>query len=64
MINHWTFDGDFNDKIGGANLYEGQNVSMSTDRLGESNKAVCLNSGYLSAPPGDLPILNFSFRFF
>ena len=52
MVNYWSFSGDFNDSVGGQNLYGGVNVQFTTDRNGKTNNAIKLQFGYLKAPVG------------
>ena len=50
LTNHWTFNNNYDDIISGANLYNGQSVSFTTDRLNTPNSALYMNGGVMSAP--------------
>jgi hypothetical protein len=52
LINYWTFNGNVNDCIGVANLYEGSNVALTLDRFGQSNSALSLSNGFYKVPLG------------
>ena len=53
LINYWPFNGNYDDVIGGANLFGGQNFTLSGDRNGMTSSALELGSiGYLQAPSG------------
>ena len=52
LINYWTFNGNVNDCIGEANLYQGSNVALTLDRYGQSNSALSLSNGFYKVPPG------------
>jgi hypothetical protein len=51
LINYWTFDGNVNDVVGNANLYDGVNASLTTDRFGIANSALSLSKGHYRVPP-------------
>ena len=52
LTNHWPFNNDFNDIIGGATLYNPVSCSFTTDRLNTQSSALFLNRGYVRAPTG------------
>ena len=53
LINFWPFNGNYDDVIGGANLFGGKNFSLSVDRNGMAISALELQSdGYRQAPAG------------
>jgi len=52
LLNSWSFNGDYNDSVGGANLKNGLNYGLTSDRFGNPNSALNLNYGYMSIPPG------------
>ena len=53
LINYWPFNGNYDDVIGGANLFGGQSFSLSANRNGMISSALELQSnGYLQAPTG------------
>ena len=52
LINYWTFNGNVNDVIGNAHLYDGVSATLTTDRFGQSNSALSLTNGYYKVPPG------------
>ena len=52
LTNHWPFNNDFNDIIGGATLYNPVSCSFTTDRLNTPSSALFLNRGYVRAPTG------------
>jgi hypothetical protein len=53
LVNAWSFNGNMlDDTINGNDLYEPNNVHLTTDRLGNSNSAIQLENGYLTAPLG------------
>ena len=56
LTNFWSFNGDFNDTTGGADLFNCVNCSLTLDRFNNSNSALSLSSGYMQAPPGNLRI--------
>ncbi len=51
LLNSWSFNGDYNDSVGGANLKNGLNYGLTSDRFGNPNSALNLNYGYMSIPP-------------
>ena len=52
LINYWAFSGDFNDYVGGANLYGAVNVVFTQDQTTNQNSSIYVNNGYLIAPKG------------
>ena len=52
MTNFWSFNNNYNDVIGDANLFGGTSVSLSNDRFDRNSSALDLNSGYIQAPSG------------
>jgi hypothetical protein len=53
LVNYWSFNGDFNDYVGGANGSPSGTITLVADRFGNANKAVFLRSGaYFSLPSG------------
>ncbi len=50
--NYWSFNGNFNDQSGNANLNQGLNYALAKDRFGNSNSALDLNTGYMNFPSG------------
>jgi hypothetical protein len=45
-------NGNLNDTINGANLYNGYNYSFTSDRFNNSNSAIYFNNGFLQIPDG------------
>jgi hypothetical protein len=52
LINYWTFNGNVNDSIGNANLYDPVNASLTFDRFGIADSALSLSNGYYKVPSG------------
>ena len=52
LINHWPFNNNLNDIIGGSHMINGINYVFSTDRLNTPYSAVYLNDGYIQIPDG------------
>jgi hypothetical protein len=52
LLNSWSFDGDFSDSVGGANVIGGSNYGLTYDRFGYPNSALNLTNGYVQLPPG------------
>jgi len=52
LLNSWSFNGDYSDSKGGANLTNGLNYGLTSDRFGNPNSALNLNYGYMNIPPG------------
>ena len=52
LINYWSFCASYNDSIGEANGYEGQNAALTSDRFGVALSALDLSNGYIQIPPG------------
>jgi hypothetical protein len=52
LIHYWPFNGNYFDKISNANLFNGKNAFLVTDRFGKSSSSLYLNYGYLQAPSG------------
>ncbi len=52
LTNYWIFNGDVNDAIGDAHLYDGLSASLTFDRFGRENSALSLINGYYRVPPG------------
>ena len=52
LINYWSFNGNVNDSIGNAHLYNGYNAVLTYDRFGRPNSALSLTNGYYKIPPG------------
>ena len=50
--NHWSFNGNYNDEYGSANLVPGSNFSLTFDRYGNPNSALSLNNGFMKVPGG------------
>ena len=50
LTNHWSFNGNPNDKAGNDNLSGGLSYSYTTDRLNKPSSALYLNGGYITAP--------------
>jgi hypothetical protein len=50
---YWSFNGNYNDQIGGANLVTANSVNygLTNDRFGSPNSALNLTSGYMTLPP-------------
>ena len=59
-VNHWPFDSNYDDIIGGANLFNCINCSLTTDRFGNLNSALSLSGGYMQAPAGQYFSENFT----
>ena len=51
-MNYWSFSGNYNDHIGSATLSGGLNYALTTDRFGNANSALNLNTGYMNIPSG------------
>ena len=51
-MNYWSFSGNYNDQIGSATLSGGLNYALTTDRFGNANSALNLNTGYMNIPSG------------
>lgn len=52
LINYWPFIENYNDIIGGSNMYGGENYYLTSDRIGKDNSALWLNDGYIQVPSG------------
>ncbi len=52
LINHWPFNNNLDDIIGGSHMINGINYVFSTDRLNTPYSAVYLNNGYIQLPDG------------
>ena len=52
LINYWSFNGNYNDSVGSANLFNGTNNALGADRFGNPNSALYLSNGYMQIPPG------------
>jgi hypothetical protein len=52
--NHWSFNGNYNDSFGNANLISGVNFGLTSDRYGNPNSALSLNNGYMIVPGGQV----------
>jgi hypothetical protein len=61
LINYWSFNGNYDDSIGGAHLSYGENANLTFDRFNRSNSALNLTSGFLKAPNGVYFNSNFTF---
>ena len=51
-MNYWPIENNVNDQVGGANMYNGNGASFTTDRFGSSNSAISLIDGYYQVPSG------------
>ena len=51
-MNYWPIENNVNDQVGGANMYNGNSASFTTDRFGSPNSAISLISGYYQVPAG------------
>jgi hypothetical protein len=60
LVSYWPFNNNYDDIIGGANLFNCINCSLTTDRFGNLNSALSLTSGYMQAPTGQYFSENFS----
>jgi len=49
---YWSFDGNLNDEINGAELYDGFNAFLTNDRFDRPNSALSLENGYYKVPIG------------
>ena len=52
LIHYWPFNGNYDDVISNANLFNGINDELVVDRFGRSNSSLYLNYGQLQAPNG------------
>jgi hypothetical protein len=53
MTHYWPIEnGQMNDKIGSANMIQGNATSFTTDRFGNANSALALNCGWTQIPQG------------
>ena len=52
LINYWSFNGNVDDEIGHANLSNGVNAALTSDRFGTPDSALSLKDGYYNVPPG------------
>ena len=52
LQNHWPFNNDFKDIVGGADIIFSSAASFTNDRLNTGLNAVYLNNGYLQVPTG------------
>ena len=52
LIHYWPFNGNYNDVISNANLFNGKNNSLISDRFNRTNSSLYLNYGYLQVPNG------------
>jgi len=52
LLNSWSFNGDYRDSVGGANIIGGVNYGLTQDRFGKPNSALSLTNGYAQLPPG------------
>ena len=52
LRNYWPFSNNYDDPIGKANLFNGLNYTLTTDRFGNPNSALDLANGYLQVPSG------------
>ena len=52
LINYWRFNGNVNDSVGNAHLYDGINATLTKDRFGKNDSALSLKNGYYKVPPG------------
>ena len=52
LINYWTFNGNVNDVIGNADLYDGVDAALTLDRFERPNSALSLCTGYYKVRPG------------
>jgi hypothetical protein len=52
LIHYWPFNGNYFDVISNANLFNGFNDQLVSDRFGRASSSVYLNYGSLQAPDG------------
>ncbi len=52
MTNYWPFYTNLKDVIGNADLYDGLNADLTTDRSGRPLSAIRLTSGHYKVPNG------------
>ena len=52
LIHYWPFNGNYYDIISNANLFNGLNNALVTDRYGRPSSSLYLNYGSLQAPNG------------
>ncbi len=52
LLNSWSFNGDYTDSVGGANVIDGSNYGLTNDRYGNANSVLNLTNGYVQLPPG------------
>ena len=53
LIHYWPFNGNYNDVVSKANLFNGKNDSLVTDRFDKPSSSLYLNYGSLQAPSGN-----------
>lgn len=52
LINYWPINTDMSDYVGDSDLIPMTSVNLASDRFGNPNSALFLNSGYCSVKPG------------
>ena len=52
LIHYWPFNGNYDDVISNANLFNGSNDELVTDRFGRPSSSLYLNYGSLQGPSG------------
>ena len=53
LTHHWPFDDStMQDVIGSAHMTQGSNTTFTSDRFGNPNSALALNTGYTIVPSG------------
>ena len=52
LVHYWPVWGNVNDVVGGADLYDGYNVSFGTNRFGNASSSIDFSFGYYSVPNG------------
>jgi len=52
LINYWAMEGNLNDSIANAHLFDGLNGRFTFDRYGLPNSALSLINGFYKVPPG------------
>lgn len=51
-INYWSFNGNLNDVVSGANAIGGANYNFTNDRFNNPNSALNLKTGFVQLPKG------------